>query len=135
MDNSFAILHLSVSLVRVTSGAVEENIAQDLLDVREDSDHVLLDLAAQLHVAEVLVLPAVYAGVLQTLRRGEIPHLPLHLPVEEHLPALGAEVAAQGEGADLAADQTGHDPGHDPVSQGGHLRHQYLLFSLGSTGL
>ena len=121
MDNSFAILHLSVSLVRVTSGAVEENIAQVLLDVHEDSD--LLDLAAQLHVAEVLVLPAVYAGVLQTLRRGEIPHLPLHLPVEEHLPALGAEVAAQGEGADLAADQTGHDPGHDPVSQGGHLRH------------
>ena len=121
MDNSFVIWHLSVSLVRVTSGAVEENIAQDLLDVHEDSD--LLDLAAQLHVAEVLVLPAVYAGVLQTLRRGEIPHLPLHLPVEEHLPALGAEVAAQGEGADLAADQTGHDPGHDPVSQGGHLRH------------
>ena len=70
MDNFFAIWHLSVSLVRVTSSAVEENIAQDPLD----SDHVLLDLAAQLHVAEVLVLPAVYAGVLQTLRRVELIH-------------------------------------------------------------
>ena len=131
MDNFFAIWHLSVSLVRVTSSAVEENIAQDPLDVRENSDHVLLDLAAQLHVAEVLVLPAVYAGVLQTLRRGEIPHLPLHLPVEEHLPALGAEVAAQGEGA---TDQTGHDPGPAPVSQGGHLRHlKVTLFTFIST--
>ena len=91
---SSASRHLSVSQVRVTSGVVEENIAQDLLDlgaleelvVREDSDHVLLDLAAQLRVAEVLVPGRVlglgqrvvdgqvYAGVLQTLRRVELIH-------------------------------------------------------------